>query len=532
MNPNDPSIPSPVEAASYYYGLPSEPALIARSSAELWVEPKGPEAYLVPKELKPVGPHDLDRMWEPIVASAIEAYLGSQDVAWTSLDPARIGYAGGDAFPVIIWIGVVPGSLSGTKGVVVALGCRAILTENGVLDVHVEIRSSKTTLQAKLYKPVRTINPTVRTIEPFATTLGLPICGADTRHFEGTGGLFFVDSKSPGKLFLLTARHVLFHPDFTPNNDHAPRFTSEATKKVLLLGDAALEARIKDIESEIGGKHILLKQLEARKLEAGGQDDDEEAQAERTDVERQEEDARKAIVALNELLSNITRDWGSLADRMIGHVVRSPPLAFSVGPDQHTEDWAVVEIDRSRVDKDNFVGNCIDLGTSIAVEEFTSWMYPRPANPTSFKYPGNRLLKFIGTIPDGQMGKPDNKTLDHDNDPVIMVIKRGGASGLTVGRLNSIRSVLRYYLKGQPGQSSREVAVYPHNCKSGPFSEAGDSGSVVIDGTGRRIAGILTGAAGATKSSDCTYVTSIHFLVKRLQECGYEPNIFPTAGDL
>jgi len=52
--------------------------LIVHSSAELWVEPKGPEAYLY-----------LASIWEPVVASAIEEYLGSLDVAWTSLDPAR-----------------------------------------------------------------------------------------------------------------------------------------------------------------------------------------------------------------------------------------------------------------------------------------------------------------------------------------------------------------------------------------------------------------------------------------------------------
>lgn len=263
----------------------------------------------MPKELRPVGPHALDCVWEPVVASAIEAYLGSQEVAWTSLDPARIGYAGGDSFSVVIWIGVIPGSLSGTKGIEVALGCRAILMENGILDVHVEIRSSKTILEAKLYKPAWISDPTAQAIEPFATPLGLPICAADTLHVEGTGGLFFVDPKHPGKLFLLTARHILFHPDLTPNNDYAPRFTSEATKKVLLLGDTALKARIKDIKSEIGGKHIILEHLEARKLEAGGWGlDEDEAEAERVDVKRREEDARKAIPALKELLSTITRD--------------------------------------------------------------------------------------------------------------------------------------------------------------------------------------------------------------------------------
>ncbi|KAG8968959.1 hypothetical protein FRB90_010782, partial [Tulasnella sp. 427] len=498
MDPNAPSIPSSFEAAHYYYGLPSQPDLIARSSAELWVEPTGAEAYLVAKELKPVGSHAaLSLVWEPVIASEIEAYLDSQQVAWTSVDPVRIAYAGGESFPVIIWVGVKPGSLSGEKGVEVALGCRTILTGNGVFDIHVEIRSSETTLQAKLYKPVRTINPTAQAIEPFATTLGIPICGADTPHFEGTGGFFFTDSKRPGKLFLLTARHVLFHPDHTKNEHYTLRSTSQATKKVFLLGDGALEDRIKAIESEIRGKEIRLAQLASRKQGLEGQDDDE-AEEERADVERQEQAARKAITALEKLLHDVNRDWKSEADRTVGHVILSPSIDFSVGPNRCTEDWAVIGVDRSRVDMTNFVGNCIDLGTSVAPEDFNLWMCPHPANPSSFKYPGDRLVKFFGTILDSQMGNPDRKTLDHDHDPVIMVIKRGSTSGLTVGRLNSIRSVMRYYFKGKPGQSSREVAVLPRNSKSGAFSEPGDSGSVVIDGKGR-VAGILTGGSGTTE---------------------------------
>ncbi|KAG8852529.1 hypothetical protein FRB96_008624 [Tulasnella sp. 330] len=532
MTTNAPGVPSPAEAEHYYYGLPSKPALVARSSDTVWFEPKGAEAYLTAKELRTVGPHGLNGVWESAVASAIEEYLLAQQVDYRSVDPARIGYAGSESFPVILWVGVAPGSLSGTNGRNVALGCRAILIDNGITDVEVEIRVSVAALQAKLYQPVLTSSPIVRAVEPFATSLGVPICGGNTRSFEGTGGLFFTDSGRPGKLFLVTARHVLFHPDRTENKNYVLRPTGDAKKKVFLLGDAALKARINDIESEIGGTEIILTQLTARKAAVEGRDD-AEARRERRHIQQEVEDAIEAREDLQTLLHDVKRDWPSDADadRSIGHIVVSPCLGFSVGSDRYTEDWAVVEIDASRIDESNFVGNCIDLGTKIAVDDFTTWMYPHPANPSSFTYPGNRLLQFYGTIPDAQMAKPDNKTLDHDNDPVIMVIKRGGASGLTVGRLNSIRSVVRYYFEGKPGQSTREVAVYPRNSKSGPFSEPGDSGSVVIDGKGR-VAGILTGGAGATKLSDCTYVTSINFIVKRLQEHGYKPNIFPAADNL
>jgi hypothetical protein len=60
-----------------------------------------------------------------------------------------------------------------------------------------------------MYKPAITANPVAIVREPFSTTLGIPICNAETTNIEGTGGIFFVDTTQPGKLFLLTARHVL-----------------------------------------------------------------------------------------------------------------------------------------------------------------------------------------------------------------------------------------------------------------------------------------------------------------------------------
>lgn len=128
----------------------------------------------------------------------------------------------------------------------------------------------------------------------------------------------------------------------------------------------------------------------------------------------------------------------------------------------------MIQLDKSKFDSTNFVGNANDLGT-IPVDKFTLWMCPHPANlnPPSFEYPYDRLLRFSGFIPDEGMYKPSSKAKEHENDPVIMVIKNGQASGLTVGRLNSIRSFTRYYLeKDENGQMSREVAVLPRNSKS------------------------------------------------------------------
>ena len=112
-----------------------------------------------------------------------------------------------------------------------------------------------------------------------------------------------------------------------------------------------------------------------------------------------------------------------------------------------------------------------------------------------------------------------------------MVLMNGNTSNLSVGRLNNIRAFVREYFEGQAGEVSKEVCVLPRNSKSGPFSRRGDSGSVVIDGMGR-VCGIVTGGDGATDASDCTFVTSINFLIKRLADFDIKANIFPLPANL
>ncbi|KAL4071575.1 hypothetical protein V8B97DRAFT_1870846 [Scleroderma yunnanense] len=477
--PEVPTVPSLVEARYFYYGLPSQPRLVARSSTYIWLEPTGLEAYPGEKELTPLGyDHPLQAIWEPIVGPAMVAYLDAQGVQWTSLDPVRIGSAGDLSPPVIVWIGVRPGSLSAEAGVEVAMHCKGLLSAHSIDDIHVEIRESEVFRSAgpKMYKPARTSNPTARAHEPFSTALGLPICAELTPSIEGTGGFFISDPRYPGKLYLVTAQHVLFPPGKDSNELYQYRNCSQPRKNVLLFGEAVIEKHTKAIESEIGGQHLIVGQLECW-LAAADQTNEEDPEAKRKEIESQSEKARKTIKALETLFVDVSRDWKKQKNRVLGHVVLSPPISFGVREEGFTEDWAVVEIDASKVDATNFVGNVIDLGTTISIDELTAWMYPHPANRPSFMYPTNCLLLFYDTIPDEEMWKLSLRTRDHDNEPCIMVVKRGYASGLTVGRLNTIRSFTRVLIQGQPGQMSKEVAVLPRNTKLGPFSWPGDSGS-------------------------------------------------------
>lgn len=528
--------PSPVEARYYYYGLPSLPRLVARSSTNAWVESSGPEAYLLPKESRPIGLHPLQENWEATVGPAMIDYLESKGVRWTSLDPVRMGYAGESSFPAIIWMGVVPGSLPARDGIEVATHCKHILVTHGINDFHVEIRDSEVipftdSEIPKMYKPVPTLNPTALALEPFSTALGLPICAEATPSIQGTGGFFISDPRYPGKIYLVTARHVVLPLDKNDNNFNELYLEqldpSQPRQNVLLFGHAAIKKHTAFIKSEVDGQLIFVDHFE--KMLVGSQ---EMSAVDQGEVQHQLDRAKMAIIRLEELFTNVSGDsWQNKKNRVLGHIVLSPPIGLGVGDEKFTEDWAVIEVDSSKVDSTNFPGNVIDLGTTISIVEFKRRMSPHPTTNPPFHYPTDRLLKLCGTIPDEEMWKPSPGTLDQHNDPCIMVIKRGYGSGLTIGRLNTIRSFTRTYLKDKAhkelSKSSIEVCVLPRGSWSGPFSGKGDSGSVVVDGNGR-IAGLLTGGSGDAHMANCSYLTSINFLTKRMLMHGLEADLSPS----
>ncbi|EKM48527.1 uncharacterized protein PHACADRAFT_202705 [Phanerochaete carnosa HHB-10118-sp] len=115
---------------------------------------------------------------------------------------------------------------------------------------------------------------------------------------------------------------------------------------------------------------------------------------------------------------------------------------------------------------------------------------------------------------------------DENNDRCLMVIKRGRATGLTIGRANEICSYVREgYSKYGVYGTSKEWTIIPCDSKHGPFSLAGDSGSVIVDGQGR-IGGVLTGGTGFADPSDITYATPISFILDRMQFHGLsKPNV-------
>ncbi|KAG8947964.1 hypothetical protein FRC04_010161 [Tulasnella sp. 424] len=521
------SPPSKMEAEFYYAGLPSSPVLVARTGTILWQAPTGPEAYRKIKELHTVGNHALKEVWEGNLALKLHTLLDSMKVKWTSTDVVRIRNTKEPSGPVILWIGVMPASLSGNDGVVVASKCQELLVECNITDVNVEIRESVVTRSAgpKLLASSYTSNPTVDVREPLTTTLGLPICAQSTPWVEGTGGFFITEGGNTKRLVLVTARHVVFPLEENKNEHFEDKNNSQRRYNVMLYSDEAFKKYLESIKAEIHRK-ALFTQIQRGRIRAVEGKDDWAANKERQHAQAKLDKARKAVDGLETFYQDVSTLWATPESRILGHVVLSPPINVGVGStsEGYTEDWAVIEIDDSKVDATNFNGNAIDLGTRIPIPEFIRMMNPT-RNAHSFEYPGDRLVELKGTIPDEEMRYPT--VLDENDDQCLRVIKRGYATGLTVGRANDVFSYIRYYDDDDKAETSKEWAILPLDSRSGAFSAKGDSGSVIVDGQGR-IGGLLNSGAGTTSSSDITYATPISFLLKRMQDNGLrEPTVNP-----
>ncbi len=374
--------PSEVEAKIYYAGLPSSPLLVARTGT-LWKEPTGPEAYSQLRELRPVGNHAaLKELWEDNLALKLHALLDSMEVQWTSTDVVRIANVGEPSAPVILWIGVMPASLSGKDGVVVASKCRALLVEYNITNVDVEIRESIVTRSAgpgpKLLTPIDLYfdKPIVEVHEPLTTALGLPICAQSTPWAEGTGGFFVGEGENTERLLLVTTRHVVFTPNKNENTHFEYRNDNTHPRhNVTLFGDAALNKYLESIQEDIGSNAFTVQYQEEYIKEIEGEHDPE-TNREHQYVQAELDKAKEAIEMLNPFYQDVLTHWVTPESRVLGHVILrlSPPIRVSEG---YSEDWAIIEVDTSKVDASNFNGNAIDLGMRIPFYEFIRMVCPQ-----------------------------------------------------------------------------------------------------------------------------------------------------------
>ncbi|PUU74959.1 hypothetical protein B9Z19DRAFT_1132159 [Tuber borchii] len=517
---------SDLEAKHYYHGLYSKPLLIARTGSNAWVVPSGPEAYLRPKELGAVTDAVLSEAWEGGLAFGIHEILEANAVRWTSTDVVRIGFVGECAAPVVVWIGVIPDTLSHEDGQIAAKACKELLAVRNIHDIEVEIREANVFryISPKLKKPAFSVHPTAQIIQPLTPTSGLFICNSRTPELEGTGGFFVSDQSS---LYLVTARHVLFHTDHTNNHSYKWKSPNEPIN-IALFGTCGFKKYLTQIEHAITIENITL-ELHGNRIKAMREQRDmveaEEFELELADAAKQIKEAVDTIVTLEKLLKDVKKVWGDIANRILGRVEFSPPIKLLTGVKKFTQDFALIKIDHSTMEVSGFPGNVLDLGTEIPAAQFTIMMFPNSKNKRNFSFPPDRLLKVNQIIPDTEMR---NLPMYDDNDKkCLIVLKRGYGTGLTIGRSSGIKSFTRSYFPDRPPKVSKEWTILPYDNKSGPFAGPGDSGAAIIDCLGR-LGGLITGGSGVSDSGPIVYATPVSFILEGLKANGYNVTIEAT----
>jgi hypothetical protein len=129
-------------------------------------------------------------------------------------------------------------------------------------------------------------------------------------------------------------------------------------------------------------------------------------------------------------------------------------------------------------------------------------------------YPQDGLLQAYGVVQEDKIRDPQH--LDIHGEKCLLVVKNGSTTGTTIGRANGLESFIRIYDDYGIEHTSIEIAVLPYDKKHGKFSDAGDSGSIVLARNGG-IVGILTGGAGPTNETDITYITPYWWIEQQIK---------------
>ena len=351
-----------------FYGLPSNPCCIFKTG-KAWPVPTGPEAQRILREARPVCDHPIQNRWLEI-GQFIYEHLDSRDVKWSSIDPVRFAEAGEeDVSALHLWIGVMPGTLAFEAAKEVAKDCKDILAREGFPDVEVAFRESVVTRSVgpKLLSFNPSVDPVPELRGPFTPTLGIQIAPFKTPYFEGTGAVYLREGSQSDRVFLLTANHVARPPPAHRNQPLSHKCSSQAREKIVVLGTNAYINAINRMMSTIG-RDLLSIEIWNEVIErlgpvVGGK-------ALKTTRARKNygdlvEEANRRIEDVNEIHDEVTKHWTTPNLRMIGYVVHAPAIAVDDGPRHFTQDWALIDLYRDKIDWDTFQGNKVYIGISI-----------------------------------------------------------------------------------------------------------------------------------------------------------------------
>ena len=359
------SLPNSFGAFSDFYGFPSNPISVYQTG-NAWPLPKGPQSQRVPREARPICSHPIQAVWRTL-GEQVYKFLDSLEIKWSTIDPVRFAEEEeGEPGPLYLWVGVEPQSLSLEGAKAAAVGCKRILADAQFPDVEIAFRESIFTRSTgpQLLNHVLSVDPTTDIRSPFTPALGVQIASQNASHLEGTGSLYLREGGQSNRVFLLTTRHVALPQSAHRNELHVHKNASQPRHEVLILGSKAYPDALKAMTDKIGRELIFVEHCkrELSALKAVEGEDTVVADA-RQELEGKLTKAEKTIAAVDEFHGEITKHWSTASQRVLGFVIYAPPISVSTGLKQFTEDWALIELYRDKIDWKGFKGNVVYLGT-------------------------------------------------------------------------------------------------------------------------------------------------------------------------
>ncbi|KAH8977132.1 hypothetical protein EDB92DRAFT_2002107 [Lactarius akahatsu] len=530
-----PHTPDKYERTSYYNGITGDddhPVLIYRSDflTTPFLKPVGRHTNIPVKSLRGVFDTPLNGVWDT-VGPKIRDLIKARKINWSSIDPARFFTHGplgeeekGSLGPVVLWVGVIPGSTSSDTAHKVSQEILALLLENGVKDAVVEWREAILQRLAgpPLMRHVDDDNATHYVRRFLTALLGIPLAtkGMEQEDAQGTLTLWFHENKDKdgnpsNKVYGVSNCHVL-RKDTTVEYEQrggAPK------DYVRICGMRRFQRGLDEIQKAISDRRVLtdLWARNIRKLQAKERQD---AVCAKTILinRRRLEDENEAIADLEALYDEVTRYWSDINHhRNIGYVQYAAPITVDVeGGTLYTSDWAAFLAAEVKV-KDEFEGNVVDLGPKYSPPELMAMFYPLGVGATTFKFPEERKLRVEGCAAKEDLANPAE--FDSEGQRCLIVGKDGNTTDLTVGRYAGLVS----FTQNEVGIESVELGIYNSGVKGAePFSDKGDSGSLVwhmTNGKARIVGQLHSGDnIGGSTSNHVTYCTPGWYFLDQIRK--------------
>ncbi|KAH9071484.1 hypothetical protein EDB83DRAFT_2517301 [Lactarius deliciosus] len=535
MAEQGPHTPDKYERTSYYNGITGDddhPELVYRSNflTTPFLKPVGRHTNIPVKTLRGVFDTPLNGVWDT-VGPKIRDLIKARKINWSSIDPARFFTHGplgeeekGSLGPVVIWVGVIPGSTSSDTAHEVSQEILTLLLENGVKDVVVEWRGAVLQRLAgpPLMRHVGSSNATHYVRRFLTALLGIPLAtkGMEQEDAQGTLTLWFHENKDKDgnpsdKVYGVSSCHVL-RKDTTveyERRDGAPK------DYVRVCGMRRFQRGLDEIQKAIGDRRFLADLWAQEIVEVQVTERQDAMNAEEILANRRRlEDENKAIPDLEALYDEVTRCWSDINHhRNIGHVQYAAAITVDVeGGTLYTSDWAAFLAAEAKV-KDEFEGNVVDLGSKYSPPELVAMLYPLGGGATTFKFPSRRKLRIEGCATKEDLANPAE--FDSEGQRCLIVGKDGNATDLTVGRYAGLVS----FTHNEVGIESVELGIYNSGVKGAePFSDKGDSGSLVwhtTKGKARIVGQLHSGEnIGGLTSNHVTYCTPGWYLLDQIRK--------------